>query len=81
MIAISCKCHYGYLRYTRRVFRTLSNTFDKALSRFCFVGNYFCISSPPEVFLAKGDQKNMQQIYRRTPMPKCDFNKFAKQIY
>ena len=24
---------------------------------------------------------NMQQIYRRTPMPKCDFNKVAKQLY
>ena len=23
----------------------------------------------------------MQQIYRRTPMPKCDFNKVAKQLY
>ena len=22
--------------------------------------------------------ENMQQIYTRTPMPKCDFNKFAK---
>ena len=22
----------------------------------------------------------MQQIYRRTPMPKCDFNKVAKQL-
>ena len=25
--------------------------------------------------------KNMQQIYRRTPIPKCDFNKFPKQLY
>ena len=25
--------------------------------------------------------ENMQQIYRRTPMPKCDFNNFAKQLY
>ena len=25
--------------------------------------------------------ENMQQIYRRTPMPKCDFNKVAKQLY
>ena len=25
--------------------------------------------------------KNMQQIYRRTPMPKSDFNKVAKQFY
>ena len=24
---------------------------------------------------------NMQQIYRRTPMPKCDFNKVALQHY
>ena len=24
--------------------------------------------------------ENMQQIYRRTPMPKCDFNKVAKQF-
>ena len=24
--------------------------------------------------------ENMQQIYRRTPMPKCDFNKVAKQL-
>ena len=23
----------------------------------------------------------MQQIYRRKPMPKCDFNKVAKQLY
>ena len=25
--------------------------------------------------------ENMQQIYRRTPMPKCDFDKVALQIY
>ena len=25
--------------------------------------------------------ENMQQIYRGTPMPKCDFNKVAKQLY
>ena len=24
--------------------------------------------------------ENMQQIYRRTPIPKCDFNKVAKQL-
>ena len=23
----------------------------------------------------------MQQIYKRTPMPKCDFNKFVLQLY
>ena len=25
--------------------------------------------------------ENMQQIYRRTPMPKCDFSKVALQLY
>ena len=25
--------------------------------------------------------ENMQQIYRRTPMPKCNFNKVALQLY
>ena len=37
-------------------------------------------SNLPEVFLGKRCCKNMQQIYRRTPMPKCDFNKVAKQL-
>ena len=25
--------------------------------------------------------ENMQQIYKRTPMPKCGFNKVAKQLF
>ena len=25
--------------------------------------------------------ENIQQNYRRTPMPKCDFNKVAKELY
>ena len=31
--------------------------------------------------LKKSCSENMQQIYRRAPMPKCDFNKVAKQLY
>ena len=30
--------------------------------------------------LRKICSENMQQIYRRTPMPKCDFNKVALQL-
>ena len=30
---------------------------------------------------SKRCSENMQQIYRRTPMPKWDFNKVAKQLY
>ena len=36
---------------------------------------------PLKGVLEKRCSENMQQIYRRTPMPKCDFNKVAKQLY
>ena len=36
---------------------------------------------PPRGVLRKRCSENMQQIYRRTPMPKSDFNKVAKQLY
>ena len=31
--------------------------------------------------LRKSCSENMQEIYRRTHMLKCDFNKFALQLY
>ena len=34
---------------------------------------------PSRGVLIKRCSENMQQIYRRTSMPKCDFNKVAKQ--
>ena len=36
---------------------------------------------PPKGVPRKRCSENMQQIYRRPPMPKCDFNKVAKQLY
>ena len=36
---------------------------------------------PFKGFLKKRRSKNMQQIYRRTPMLKCDFTKFVLQLY
>ena len=36
---------------------------------------------PVRCVLRKRCSENMQQIYKRTPMPKCDFNKDAKQLY
>ena len=40
----------------------------------------FIQKQPLKGVLSKRCSKNMQQIYKRTPMPKCDFNKVAKQI-
>ena len=36
---------------------------------------------PSRGVLKKRCSENIQQIYRRTPMSKCDFNKVAKQLY
>ena len=36
---------------------------------------------PSRGVLRKRFSENMKQIYRRTPMPKYDFNKVAKQLY
>ena len=36
---------------------------------------------PPRGVFKKRCSENMQTIYRRTPMLKCDFNKVAKQLY
>ena len=36
---------------------------------------------PSTSILRKRCSENMQQIYGRTPIPKCDFNKVAKQLY
>ena len=36
---------------------------------------------PPGGTLIKRCSENMQQIYRKTPMPNSDFNKAALQLY
>ena len=35
---------------------------------------------PSRAVLRKRCSENMQQIYRRAPMSKCDFNKVAKKV-
>ena len=38
-------------------------------------------NQPPRGVLMKKCSENMEQIYRRTAMPKCDFNRVALQLY
>ena len=58
-------------------------TFHKHLS--LIFGFAFPVSTlrkqHPRCVLRKRCSKNIQQIYRRTSMPKCDVNKVAKQLY
>ena len=42
---------------------------------------FYCQKQPPKGILRKRCSENMQQIYSRTPMLKCDFNKVALQLY
>ena len=44
-------------------------------------GNFSVQKQPSRSVLKKMCSENMQQIYRRTPMTKYDFNKVASQIY
>ena len=49
--------------------------------RQCFKSRKHIQKQSPRGVLSKRCSENMRQIYRRTLMPKCDFNKFAKQLY
>ena len=42
---------------------------------------HYLQKQPPRSVLRKRCSENMRQIYRRIPMPKCDFNKVALQLY
>ena len=46
-------------------------------SGICTLRNFE--KQPSRGVLRKRCSENIQQIYRRTPMPKCDYNKVAKQ--
>ena len=48
---------------------------------FIFMNLKLLQKQPFRDILEESCSKNMQQIYRGTPMPKCDFNKVAKQLY
>ena len=56
---------------------TLFNVFHALPGKFEILSpNIFDYQKqPPRGVLRKRYSENMQQIYRRTPMPKCDLNK------
>ena len=52
------------------------NKTNHILSKIFFIQKQLSI-----IVFIKRFSENMQQIYRRTPMPKCDFNKVALPEY
>ena len=59
------------------------NNLGLALSNRLVLDTDWCLiqKQPSRRVLRKWCSENIQQIYRRTPMPKYDFNKNAKQLY
>ena len=62
----------------RNVKSAIGNRPNQFLSIILFLDSQ---KQPSRGVLRKRCSENMQQMYRRTPMPKCDFNKVAKQLY
>ena len=50
------------------------------ISKLIFT-NFICKKQPTGGVLRKRCSENMQQIYRRKPIPECDLNKVATQLY
>ena len=48
---------------------------------FNISSHYYIQKQLSRTVLKKRCSENMQHIYRRTPIPKCDFNKVALQLY
>ena len=56
-------------------------SFSSLDSKSCCILRTNLQKQPPKGVLRKRFSENIQQIYRGTPMPKCNFNKVAKQLY
>ena len=60
----------------------LENFLNKCEQYWSFLRIYLYLQKqPPRCVLEKRYSENMQQVCRRTAMPKCDFNKVAQQLY
>ena len=66
----------------RKVSVTMVLLFHFSLQCYFFISLVNLIQKQLSIgVLIKRCPENMQRIYRRTPMPKCDFNRVALQLY
>ena len=61
-------------------FSHMSCSMNKLKSHMLSHNYSHCRKQPLRGVFKKRCSENMQQIYRRTPMPKCDFNKVASNF-
>ena len=80
-----CESTYQFSENIGKIFEKLlykGVLFEKQIPFGCACKTLSNIQKqPPRGVLRKRCPEDIQQIYRRTPMPKCDSNKFAKQLY
>ena len=58
-----------------------SDTFFQNFELFAITNPDELQKQPPTGVFKKRCYKNMQQLYRRTPLSRCDFNRVALQLY
>ena len=78
---ISRFCCYNHVLRFLLYMVILLYTVNKILVQNNFHICYGCWEAALRGVLRKRCSRNMQQIYRRTPMQKCNFNKVAKQLH
>ena len=70
----------NFAKFLRTPFLQNTSTGCFWKTSWSFTGIFSLQKQPSRDVLQKRCSKNMQQIYR-TPMPKCDFNNVALQLY
>ena len=70
-----------YLKLEQFCFLDFRDNFIRSNCQFVLTKYIWYMEKQPSTVLIKSCSENMQQIYRRTPMPKWDFNKVALQLY
>ena len=73
---------HKFIRQSQNVGLTLIQILIEVCRRFTMARSSENIQKHPSSgVLKKSCSENMHQIYRRTPMPKCYFNKVAMQLF
>ena len=73
---------HKFIRLSQNVGLTLIQILIEVCRRFTMARSSENIQKHPSSgVLKKSCSENMHQIYRRTPMPKCYFNKVAMQLF
>ena len=78
--------HHFFNKQPKKHFNTIGNEDVGNNGRLVNLGqvascNYSKTQSAIKGIFIKRCPENLQQGYRRKPMPKCDFNKIALQLY